>query len=84
MKLSLNYLVRRGLRRGLVDGETAWLVVGGTALALQLALRVVRKREEVVFSEKLGIGESLIITHRPATGHNGRREGPAAEPQARG
>jgi hypothetical protein len=83
VKLSLGYLVRKGLRRGLVDGDSVWLVVGGTALALQLALKVVRKREEVVFSEKLGIGESLIITHRSPTGNNGRREGPAAQPQAR-
>jgi hypothetical protein len=80
MKRALDYLVRKGLRRGLLGGETLWLVLGGGALALQLALRVWRKTEEVVFSEKLGLGEQLIITHRPPTGHNGRREGPAAEP----
>jgi hypothetical protein len=82
MKLSLGYLVRKGLRRGLLGGETLWLVLGGSALALQLALRVMRKRDEVVFSEKLGIGESILITHRPSAGHNGRRESPAAQPQA--
>jgi hypothetical protein len=82
MKLSLDYLVRKGLRRGLVGGETLWLVLGGSALALRLGLRVIRKRDEVVFSEKLGIGESIIITHRSPEGHNGRRESPAAEPQA--
>ena len=82
MKLPIDYLVRKGLRRGLMGGETLWLVLGGGALALRLALRVMRKRDEVVFSEKLGIGKSIIITHRPAAGHNGRRESAAAEPQA--
>ena len=80
MKRALDYLVRKGLRRGLLDGETLWLVLGGGALALQLAIRVARKKEEVVFSEALGVGERLIITHRPPTGHNGRRESPASEP----
>jgi hypothetical protein len=80
MKSPIDYLVRKGLRRGLFGGDNVWLVVGGGALALQLALRVMRKRDEVVFTEKLGIGESLLITHRPPNGHNGRREGPAAQP----
>lgn len=76
----LDYLVRKGLRRGLLGGETLWLVLGGGALALQLTLRVMRKKDDVVFSEKLGLGETLVITHRPPSGNNGRRESPAAEP----
>jgi len=80
MKRLLDYLVRKGARRGLFGGETVWLVVGGGALALRAALKVARKSEEVVFSEKLGLGETLVITHVPRAGHNGRREGPASEP----
>jgi len=83
VKPALDYLVRKGLRRGLLGGETIWLVLGGGALALQLAMRALRKKEEVVFTEKLAVGESIVITHRaPAgpAGHNGRREGPASQP----
>ena len=80
MRNPLDYLVRQGLRRGLLGGENLWLVVGGGALALRFAVRVMRKREEVVFSEKLALGETLVITHRPPAGQNGPREGPASEP----
>jgi len=76
----MDYLVRRGLRQGLLGGENIWLVVGAGALALRLAFRALRKHEDVVFSEKLRVGETLVITHRPPNGHNGRREGPAAQP----
>ncbi len=76
----LSWAVRKGLRRGLLGGETPWLVVGAVALMAQLALKVLNRQPEVVFSEKLGEGEQLIITHRARSGHNGRREGPAAQP----
>jgi hypothetical protein len=80
MKALLSYLVNKGLRRGLLGGETTWLVLGSGALVVQLALRAVRKKPEVVFIEKLPLGEQLIITHHSRTGHNGRRESPAAQP----
>jgi hypothetical protein len=80
MKGWLSWAVRKGLRRGVLGGETAWLVLGAAALLLQLALRVLNKKPEVVFSEKLGPGRQLIITHRDRSGHNGRREGPTAQP----
>ena len=80
MKGLLSWAVRKGLRRGVLGGETPWLVLGAVALLAQLALKVVKKRPEVVFSEKLGQGEQLIITQRDRSGHNGRREGPAAQP----
>jgi hypothetical protein len=67
MKAALDYLVRRGLRRGLLGGETVWLVLGGGALAVRLAARALRKKDDLVFSEKLGQGESLVITHRAPT-----------------
>ncbi len=57
--------VREGARRGLFGGEQAWLVLGGAALLAQLVLRVLNKKPEVVFSEKLRPGESLVVTHRP-------------------
>ncbi len=78
MKSLLAWAIGRGWRRGLVGGERIWLVVGAAALLLQWGLRALRKEPELVFSEKLGLGEQLIITHRAPTGHNGRRESPAS------
>ncbi len=76
----LGYLVRNGLRRGLLGGERLWLVLGGLALAARFALKVVRREPETVFSEKLRPGERLIVTHRPRNRHNEPRESPAAQP----
>jgi hypothetical protein len=76
----LRWALRRGVRRGLLGGERLWLVVGAGALLLRMARKAFKKEPELVFSERLGVGERLIITHRPPKGHNGRRESPAAQP----
>ncbi|HET9059037.1 MAG TPA: hypothetical protein VFN61_03885 [Acidimicrobiales bacterium] len=89
------FLISRGLRKGLLGGSKAWLGIGGVAFGLRFAWRVLRRKPEIAFSEKLRPGERLIIAHRgddnrrrsrggslrPArSGHNGRRESPAAKP----
>jgi hypothetical protein len=80
----IDSLVRKGFRRGLLGGENIWLVLGAAALVARFTTRALAKKEEVVFSEELGIGERIVITHSPPKGHNGRREGPAPQPQAGG
>ena len=64
----LSWLLRRGLReglrRGVLGGERTWLVLGGIALLAQLAVRALHKKSEVVFSETLSPGQSLVISHR--------------------
>jgi hypothetical protein len=57
--------VRNGWRRGVVDGNRTWIVVGGLALVGHLAGRALSRQEEVVFKELLKPGESLRITHLP-------------------
>jgi len=74
--------VRQGLRRGLLGGERTWIILGAASLLVQLALKSLGKRHEVVFSEKLGPGERLVITHRPGARHNGGRESPPAQPKS--
>lgn len=76
----LRALLRRGVRRGLFGGERLWLVVGAAALLARMGRRAFRHPPELVFSEKMGVGERLLITHRAPERKNGRREGPAAEP----
>jgi len=73
LRKALDFLVYRGLRRGLLGGQRTWLVLGGAALVTRLVVRVFAKEHEVVFSEKLAAGERVVITHRQRSGDDGRR-----------
>ena len=57
--------IRRGWSRGVLDGNRAWIVVGGVALAGHLLGRAAGGEPDVVFSEQLAPGESFRITHLP-------------------
>jgi hypothetical protein len=59
----LRFAMRQGWRRGVVDGNRGWIVVGGLALLGHLAGRALKRAPEVVFSEKLRPGEVVRITH---------------------
>lgn len=69
MKRLTSWLVRAGMRRGwrlgVVEGNRAWLVVGGLSLLGHLAGRALKREEEVVFREVLLPGESFRITNLP-------------------
>jgi hypothetical protein len=62
---ALRRAIRLGWRRGVVEGNRAWIVVGGLALVGHLAGRVLTRDEEVVVREKLNPGESFLVTHLP-------------------
>lgn len=61
----LRFLVRRGLRRGLMDGSRAWLVAGAAAGVVMLARRVLDEPPEVVFREQLEPGDGLLVRVLP-------------------
>ena len=56
-------LFRNGFRRGLMGGNRFWLVMFGIAGTIRLIQRINDRESEVVFSEKLEPGESLVIAH---------------------
>ena len=60
----LGFLLRQGFRRGVLQGSRPWLVVGGVALGLRLLRKIAGGEPEVVYSEKLAPGESLVIAHQ--------------------
>lgn len=74
-------VVRRGLRQGLLEGSSLWLVAGVLAWLFRLlstpeAPRVVR--------ERIALGESIVVTHVPAPSSRRRarrakRHAPASE-----
>ena len=55
--------MRKGWQRGIRDGNSTWLVVGGAALVGHLGRKHLRREEEVVFSEQLKPGETFRIVH---------------------
>ena len=65
--------VRRGVQRGLIEGNQFWLVLGALAYLGQLGLRVSRKRRETMFAGQVAIGEDLIVVHRERERNKGSR-----------
>jgi hypothetical protein len=67
VKRLVRALIRAGLRRGwrvgVLEGNRAWVVVGGVALVAHLAGRVLPREEETVFRELLEPGESFLVTN---------------------
>jgi hypothetical protein len=57
--------LRNGWRRGVGEGSTAWVIIGGLALLGHLAGRALKRNEETVLRERLAPGDSLRITHLP-------------------
>lgn len=56
-------LVRKGLRQGLMEGSSLWLVVGALAWLFRL---LTRREQPLVMREELRLGESIVVTHRAA------------------
>ncbi len=55
--------LREGWSRGVLDGNRAWVVVGGVALVAHLAGRVLHREPQVVFREFMAPGEAISILH---------------------
>jgi hypothetical protein len=59
--------LRNGWRRGILGGSRPWLVAGGVALGVRVVQRMTGAEEQVVYSEELRPGETLVVAHgRPS------------------
>jgi hypothetical protein len=56
-------LIRRAIRLGLLEGSRIWLVIGAVVLVVRLLGRTEAPR---ISTERLSVGESLVVTHVPA------------------
>lgn len=64
----LSLLLRHGFRKGVLGGSRRWLVVGGAALAVRVIRKLASSEPEVVYSEELPPGGTLVVAHdRDAT-----------------
>src|ERR1700689_5380362 len=73
-------IVRRGFRRGLIEGSSIWLVAGALAWLVRI---VVRPEAPKMTREDLRVGESIIVTHLPAPPPPTAPAPPSAAPGSR-
>jgi hypothetical protein len=59
----IRYLLRNGVKKGLVGGSRTWLAVGAVAGGVRLLQRMARSEPEVLMCEELPVGGVLVITH---------------------
>lgn len=57
------FIHRRALRRGFLGGSRGWTAVATLGIAMRVLRRITRDGPEVVYSEELRPGESLLISH---------------------
>lgn len=62
----MQMLRRRSLRRGVLEGNRAWLLLGGAVWGLRALQLALRSAPERVFVGDLRPGESILVSSRPA------------------
>ncbi len=68
----MRYLYRRAQMRGLFGGSRAWTVVWTVLFGARMLKKLGSREPETVYSEVLGPGETLLISHEAAP-QKGRR-----------
>lgn len=69
----LRYLYRRGQMRGLLGGSKGWTIVWAVLFGARMLKKVGGREPKTVYSEVLGAGETLLITHEPGPQKRRRR-----------
>lgn len=69
----LRMLRRRSLRRGVLEGNRAWLLLGGAVWGLRALQWALRPSPERVMLGELREGETIVISTRPAPPSRRRR-----------
>lgn len=69
----LRFLLRTGVRRGLLGGSRVWSTVAGIALGVRVLKKITGGEPELVHTTKLRPGESLVVRHERDSRSNRRR-----------
>jgi hypothetical protein len=71
----LRYLYRRGQLRGLFGGSKGWTVVWAVLFGVRMLKKASTREPEVVYSEILGPGETVILRNEelPPTKRRARK-----------
>jgi hypothetical protein len=57
------FLLRNGIRRGVLGGSRPWLILAGVGAAWRILQKLAGNEPTVVFSEELTEGQTLVIAH---------------------
>ena len=60
----IRYLLRNGVKKGLVGGSRTWLAIGAMAGGVRLLQRMARHEPDILMCEELPAGGVLVITHK--------------------
>ena len=70
----LRFLLRTGVRRGLLGGSRVWTTIAGVAFGMRMLKKITGSEPEIVHTSRLRPGESLVVRHElPARSHRRRR-----------
>ena len=69
----LRFLLRNGVRRGVLGGSRVWTAVAGVTFALRLLRKITGGEPELVHTTKLRPGEALVVRHELAARTSRRR-----------
>ena len=78
----LAYLKRNALRRGVLGGSPAWVMVGIVLWAPRLMRRLFGRTEELVSTEKLRPGQFVRVEALPTPSRSQRKAAKKAERSA--
>lgn len=56
-------LMTKAVTNGFLGGSRFWTVVGTLGLAMKVLRKITREAPEVVYSERLSPGETILISH---------------------
>ena len=61
----VRFLMRTGMRKGVMGGSRVWLVLGGVGLLVRVMKKLSGSEPEVVYSEELPVGTAIVIANEP-------------------
>jgi hypothetical protein len=62
MAVFRRWLTRNALRRGLIDGNQAWITVGVVVLGTRFLRRITARRPKLILREVIRPGETFILS----------------------
>jgi hypothetical protein len=60
----IGFLLRRGVTKGLLGGSRPWLILWLVLFGVRMLRKITGSAPEVVYSEKLEEGETLVISSK--------------------
>jgi hypothetical protein len=60
----IKFLLRNGVRKGLVGGSRTWLTIGAVAGGIRLLQRLARNEPDILKCEELPEGGVLVISNK--------------------